>query len=90
MSLRHLKLLVTTDIDKLEHDPKAQYTFNLWALWIWLVQMPVVLILLIFFDHFWIQISVVYIAEASVWALVATHFGAMSAALAAKHQDKGK
>ena len=90
MNLRHLKLLITKDIDKLEHDPQAQYIFNLWALWIWLVQMPLVLVLLLFFNRFWIQISVVYIAEASVWALVATHFGAMSAALAAKHQDKEK
>lgn len=90
MSFKHLRLLVTKDIDKLEHDPKAQYTFNLWALWIWLVQMPLVLVLLLFFNRFWIQISVVYIAEASVWALVATHFGAMSAALAANQQNKEK
>lgn len=90
MSLRHLKLLVTKDIHELEYDPQAQYSFNRWCLWIWLIQMPLVAIALVWFNRFWVQISIFYVAEASVWALVATHFGAMSAALAAKQQtNKG-
>lgn len=83
----HWRMMITGEIKHLEYDPQAQYTFNLWAMWIWLVQMPLVAICLFVFNHFWVQISIFYVAEASVWALVATHFGAMSSALAAKHQD---
>lgn len=83
----HWKMMLTDNIHKLEYDPQAQYTFNLWAMWIWLIQMPLVAIALILFNKFWVAISIFYVAEASVWALVATHFGAMSASLAAKQQD---
>lgn len=83
--IRHM--LFTKEIHKLEYDPQTQYTFNLWCMWIWLVQMPLVALALIFFNRFWVQISIFYVAEASVWALVATHFGAMSASLAAKNQS---
>lgn len=81
-------MMVTGEIHHLEYDPQAQYTFNLWCMWIWLVQMPLVAILLVLFNKFWVEISIFYVAEASVWALVATHFGAMSAALAAQHDDR--
>mgnify|MGYP006921374032 CR=1 FL=1 len=83
----HWRMMVTGEVHKLEYDPQAQYTFNLWCMWIWLAQMPLVAILLVFLNKFWVEISIFYVAEASVWALVATHFGAMSAALAAFHQD---
>lgn len=83
----HMLMLVTKEIHTLEYDPQAQYTFNLYCLWFFLIQMPIVLVLLAIFNKFWIAISIVYVAEISIWALVATHFGAMSAALAAKLQD---
>lgn len=82
----HLRMMLTNRIHTLEYNPQAQYTFNLWCMWIWLVQMPLVAVLLFVFNQFWVAISIFYVAEASVWALVATHFGAMSAALAAKSQ----
>jgi hypothetical protein len=84
MKSHPLKIIFTQEVHKLEYDPQAQYTFNFWAMLFWFWNMPLVLLALIFFNHWWIQISVFYIAEASVWALVATHFGAMSAAIAAK------
>lgn len=83
-----LRMLFTTELHKLEYDPRAQYRFNLWAAWAWLVQIPIVAILLICFNSLWVQISIFYVAEASVWALVATHFGAMSASLAAFKGDQ--
>lgn len=83
----HIKMMLTKEIYTLEYDPQAQYSFNLWCLWFWLAQMPVVLLLLVFFNRFWLIISIMYVAEISLWALVATHFGAMSAALSAKLQD---
>lgn len=85
--MSHWRMMVTGSVHNLEYDPQAQYAFNRWCMWIWLVQMPLVAIALLVFNKFWVAISIFYVAEASVWALVATHFGAMSAALAAKHQD---
>ena len=79
----HIKTVITKDIKKLEYNPQAQYTFNLWCMWFWFWNMPLIAVLLIWFNQFWMQISIFYVAEASVWALVATHFGAMSASLAA-------
>lgn len=87
----HIRMFLTTELRKLEYDPQAQYKFNLYCAWFWLLQMPIVLVMLIWLNKWWIAISVFYIAEASVWALVATHFGAMSAALAAhKESEKDK
>lgn len=83
-----LKMMFSTELHKLEYDPRTQYKFNLWCAWIWLVQMPLVAIVLIMFNKFWVQISIFYVAEASVWALVATHFGAMSSSLAAFKDDQ--
>lgn len=82
--MRHLLLLLKRDIHQLEYDPATQYRFHFWATWFWLFNMPLVLVLLICFQKFWLLIALVYITEISLWALVATHLGAMSAALAAK------
>lgn len=80
-------MIVFKDVNRLEHDPGAQYRFNrFWAIF-WALQMPLVILLDLQFPHFWILISVMYFTQASLWANFATHFGAMSSALAA---DKAK
>lgn len=79
-------LMLKRDIHQLEYDPETQYRFHFWATWFWLLNMPLILILLICFPKFWLLIALVYITEISLWALVATYLGAMSAALAAKQQ----
>ena len=75
--------LLKKDINDLEFNAKAQYRFNRAATLFWLIQMPLVVVLDFVFPKFWEQISVMYLIQASLWALVATHFGAMSASLAA-------
>lgn len=75
--------LLKKDITELEYNAKAQYKFNRAATVFWLCNMPLVVVLDAHFYKWWIQISVMYLVQVSLWALVATHFGAMSAALAA-------
>lgn len=76
-------MLVTKDIHNLEYDPKTQYRFHrAWALF-WFTTMLIVP----FFNSLRSSIPALLILEASLWANFATHFGAMSAALAAKTED---
>lgn len=78
-----LAMIILKDVELLEHDADSQYKFNRVAALFWLCNMPLVVVLSVAFPKIWLQISVMYLIQASLWALVATHFGAMSAALAA-------
>lgn len=79
--------LLKKDINDLEYNAKAQYKFNRAATCFWIINMPTVVVLDVYFRREWLQISVMYLVQVSIWSLVATHFGAMSASLAA---DNGK
>ena len=83
--MRQLLLLFKRDLHNLEYDPATQYRFNAFWAWVWLAQMPLVLVMIVAWPHAWKQISFFYLTEASLWANFANHFGAMSSALAAKH-----
>lgn len=75
-------MFIMKDVDHLEHDPKSQYRFNRF----WAIAWGVVLIGLPFFPTLYAHtISALIIQEISLWANFATHFGAMSAALAASN-----
>lgn len=80
-------MLVFKDVDRLEHDPHEQYKFNRFWAFFWGSQMFVLPIITWKFPHVWMKIEFFYVTQASLWANFATHFGAMSAALAA---DKTK
>ena len=78
--MKHLVLLFKRDVEQLEYDPGTQYRFHFVAAWFWfatMIAVPFVPVL----RH---PILSLLIMEASLWANFATHFGAMSAALAAK------
>jgi hypothetical protein len=73
-------LMFRRDIHNLEYDPSTQYRFHFVSAWFWfacMVGVPFAPVL----RH---PILSLLIMEASLWANFATHFGAMSAALAAK------
>ena len=86
MKLTHPSLMmVTTDIHNLEYDAKTQYKFHrTWAI-LWFITMLIVP----FFSSLRASIAALLILEASLWANFATHFGGMSAALAAKDTTNG-
>lgn len=78
-------MLLMKDISLLEHDAATQYSFNrFWAIF-WGGMM---FALLFFPDLYAHSISALIITEVSLWANFATHFGAMSSALAAKNTTK--
>ena len=80
--------LLKKDLNDLEYNAKAQYKFNRAATLFWLLNMPGVIGLEFVFPKFWFKISVMYLIQCSLWALVATHFGAMSASLAANNTSE--
>lgn len=74
------------DIRMLEHDADSQYKFNrFWAI-VWALAMMTMIIPL--WPHSLQAFVQLLILEVSLWANFATHFGAMSAALAAKNTTK--
>jgi hypothetical protein len=78
-----LFMFLLKDVDKLEHDAQSQYRFNrFWAIF-WFGQMFLLPLLVWVAPKIWMGIEFFYITEASLWANFATHFGAMSGALAA-------
>jgi len=75
-------MFILKDVQHLEHDPHSQYRFNrFWAL-MWGIGIIVIPFFPTLYAH---TLSALIIQEISLWANFATHFGAMSAALAASN-----
>lgn len=79
-------MLIIKDIRLLEHDAASQYKFNRSCAIIWALAMGALLIPL--WPHNLQMFVQLLILEVSLWANFATHFGAMSAALAAKNTTR--
>jgi hypothetical protein len=76
-------MILFRDIQLLEHDADSQYKFNrFWAI-VWFMSMVGLVIPL--WPHSLSGFVQLLILEVSLWANFATHFGAMSSALAAKN-----
>lgn len=73
-----LRQLVAKNIHSLEYDPRVQYRFHQFFMYVWLAGMIIVWASGAFSD-----LSARLIMEVSVYANFATDFGSMSAALAA-------
>ncbi len=92
--IRHLKLIALQPrhgvfrlfIRDLELNPHAQYTVHKWGAFYWLVNFPLVIGLYVFEPATWVQVGVFITLIYSVYANLATDYGAMSAALAAMHE----
>lgn len=79
-------MFILKDVQHLEHDPHSQYRFNrFWAI-VWFLAIIGALIAL--WPHNRTQMVPLLILEVSLWANFATHFGAMSAALAASNTSQ--
>lgn len=75
-------MLLLKDVRLLEHDAQTQYSFNRFWVIFWGLTMIAIPFVPTLYAH---SISALIIQEVSLWANTATHFGAMSAALAAKN-----
>lgn len=76
-----LLMLFRRDIHQLEYEPATQYRFHFALTWFWAVTMVALPFIPVLYGH---QLPALVVQEISLWANFATHFGAMSAALAAK------
>jgi hypothetical protein len=71
-------------ITALESDPDVQYRVHRWGAIYWLINFPIFAYLFFFARGFWDTTGVFVILIYSLYANLATDYGAMSAALAAK------
>lgn len=78
-------MLLMKDMRLLEHDAQTQYRFNrFWAI-LWGFTILIIPFIPAAYAH---SVSALIIQEISLWANFATHFGAMSAALAAENTTR--
>jgi hypothetical protein len=77
-------MLLMKDINNLEHDAASQYKFNRF----WAILWSLVMVGVPFIPELRHPLLSLLIMEASLWANFATHFGAMSAALAAMNTSQ--
>jgi threonine/homoserine/homoserine lactone efflux protein len=69
---------------KLESDPDTQYKIHRIGVIYWLINFPIVAWLFFFHRSFWEQVGIFITLVYSVYANLATDYGAMSSAMAAK------
>ena len=63
-----------------ETSPVFQTKYNIFFMYFWLANMIMVTPVFFFMSSFWQKASVFYLVQVSLWANVATHYGAVSAA----------
>ena len=73
-------------VDGLETDPHVQYKVHLWGVVYWLVNFPLVALLFFFTPALWLRLGIFITLIYSIYANLATDYGAMSAAMAAYGQ----
>lgn len=78
--------LHSTYLATLLKEPEAQLKFNMFLTWFWIANMICMGVIYTLFSAFYTAhqpFFVLYLIEISLWANVATHFGAVSASEAA-------
>jgi hypothetical protein len=75
-----LKLVVHS----LETDPDVQYKIHRWGAIYWILNFPVIIYLFFFHQDLWVRVGVFITLIYSIYANLATDYGAMSSAMAAK------
>jgi len=79
-----VKARVRVAVTALESDPMVQYRVHRYGAIYWLINFPVFALLFFFARGFWDTTGVFVILMYSLYANLATDYGAMSAALAAQ------
>ena len=73
-------------IKDLETNPHSQFTVHKWGSVYWLINFPVITALYIFAPGLWLSLGIFITLIYSIYANLATDYGAMSAAIAAFDQ----
>jgi hypothetical protein len=71
-------------IHTLETDPDTQYKVHRWGCVYWLCNFPVIIWLFFWHQDIWLKVGVFITLIYSIYANLATDYGAMSSAMAAK------
>ena len=67
-----------------ESDPDTQYKIHRWGAVYWLLNFPVIIWLFLFHQDLWLKVGIFITLIYSIYANLATDYGAMSSAMAAK------
>lgn len=73
-------MFLLRNVEQLEHNPRAQYSFNRLFAIFWFLFAVAIFCVPSLYAH---SVANLIIEEATIWGCFATHFGAMSSALAA-------
>lgn len=73
-------------VHDLEYNPRTQYRVHFYAAVYWLLNFPVILFVFFAYPEVWLQVGLLVTLVYSIYANLATDYGAMSAALAAQQQ----
>lgn len=75
-------------VRKILDDPVTQYKLHLYGVIYWLINFPLVAILFFVAPELWLKVGVFITLMYSIYANLATDYGAMSAALAARQNKE--
>ena len=75
--------VLRNDVQKCEYDPGTQWKFHLWMTRYWVANFPVVIVLFFVFPHVWVAVALFINTLYSLYANLATDFGAVPASRAA-------
>lgn len=82
--------ILRNDIHRLEYDPQTQYHYHLTMTRYWALNFPVIIVLFFVFPQLWVAIALFINTIYSLYANLATDFGAVPASYAALKADEIK
>lgn len=74
---------------KLLTDPGAQYGLNKWLMYFWIANFVAVQVIFAVGNPLWQKISILYLADISVYACISQHYTGLVASLAGRKADEG-
>jgi hypothetical protein len=69
-------------------DPQTQYAMNKWLMYFWLANMIIVHLVFFLAPRIWQEISILYLADISVYACIGQHYTGMAASLTGLKADE--
>lgn len=75
-------------IHDLETNPDTQYKVHRWGAIYWILNFPVIIWLFFFHQDIWLKVGIFITLIYSIYANLATDYGAMSSAMAAKGMQR--
>lgn len=71
-------------------EPKAQYVMNEWLMFFWIANFIAVHIVFFLAPAIWAKLSILYLADISVYACIGQHYTGLTAALTGRKADEDR